>query len=1490
MLLSSEPIEVTCLPNPFDSGTRHSFEVEPGATLASLMADNGIPPEVEPNVLLNGQVIDPKGWSVIRPQGGSRIAIVGRPHGDNAGRFALQAAVIVAAAYTGSVVGATYGPAWGAVATAAVQVGGMYLVNQIAPPTTPDPEERNPFEQPGIRGARNRIPKYEPIPKIYGKHLIHPPYAAEPFTEIIGSNQYVRMLFCVGYGPLDTTAIADTLKIGEAHIDNFETGDGQSIDASNEVGVQIRDLVQGDSKPDLFTDSVSETSLNITLTQSGDQAGSYFTRSTGSIDKEFSVDIEFPAGLIRRDKDGDVFRLRAEFFIQYKGPDTNDTWTDLDPDELVGPSVRSPEAGILLVTRERSGGFRVGFRKAITSAGSYDVRIKRYATWNLERQDSQAPSGEKDWRTADSQNPFITQDYYYRREDPDDSGAGTAASARWVVLRETNDANPIQFDKGVYIAMRIKATDQLNGVPDRINCVPEALLKTYDGNSWTGYVKTRRAAWAYVDMLTGNHLADPKPLSRIDADTMKAWADDDANEGRTFDLVVDEQKPVADWLAVIAGSSRASRGANGTQFSVVRDIERSSPVQMLTPRNSWNFNGQRTIAQVPHALRVQFINEADNWQMNERIIYRDGYSSSNATRFEQIRFEGVTDPDIVWKDAQYHFATAIKRQETFQVDTGVDNLVATRGDLVTLNFDVPLLGLYAGRITDFTVDNNVSPPEVTHITLDEDVFMESGKSYGIRIRTADTAKGDNGFLATDVVTDPSGAVNRLELGTHLTDQPEIGDLIEFGENSDESLPVLIKEIEYREEWEATLTCIPYGDDIGASPHDVYDADSGTIPTYTSQITRRPVLNREAPPQPTVATVQSDEGVLKRGPGGELIAQIRIGFAFPTDSIGKEDGIVVQAQFRRADPQIADYDGPDQWEEDEIVAEAGRIFLDPVETGDDIEFRLRSVTGGNSENPGLISDWTSIQTETVVGKSSSPPDVTGLTATLEESGIRLAWTEPSVIDVQVGGSYEIRTADSNWGTQNADFVDRIAATKFLAEVTGSGTFTYYVKAIDAAGNYSDNATSVSITISAPSAPANLALDSSETHLQITNSGDLIARIRTTWDAVGAAFVNRYEVQWKKSADASWDDAAVLDDDQTKFFVSPVDSGEDYDVRVRAITRHGVKGNWATITNHTVIGKTSPPDDVPSIFANQNGEVVTLDWEQVSNKDLAGYEIRHKPFGVGEWRDANFLTKVTKGTSITTAKVPPGHRDVLIKAVDTSGNYSVNAVSDDVEVVNTYDVLRESVAAPDWPLGVGSGYVEHWTGVLVPETKQTADNYTVDEIFDNFVFDPVDSFTYQSPEQDVGFDDRVRVRNRYTPDLGPGESGSIDALYEIDYRKEGDSYDGFESWGGGFVTARYIKQRITIYTSSGVPFLKDFYAVVDLQESTEGAESVDIPQGGTTITYSSEFHEPPRVIVTPDSNSAVIATKRNVTSADFYCELFDPDGTSVSGKVDWSATGI
>jgi hypothetical protein len=423
-----------------------------------------------------------------------------------------------------------------------------------------------------------------------------------------------------------------------------------------------------------------------------------------------------------------------------------------------------------------------------------------------------------------------------------------------------------------------------------------------------------------------------------------------------------------------------------------------------------------------------------------------------------------------------------------------------------------------------------------------------------------------------------------------------------------------------------------------------------------------------------------------------------------------------------------------------------------------------------------------------------------------------------------------------------------------------------------------------------APTGLAAASGTNELILESDGTIVVRAKLNWTSSTDVRAVGYESQFKPSAESIWIQGPdVLGRGTTQVYIASLESGVNYDFRIRAADNLRHSSNWLTITAHTVAGKTQPPADVPAFNVYQNGEAAVMKWNPVADADLAGYAIRYGPVG-GTWADATPLTEITRGTNVTTADVPSGSWTFHIKAVDTSGNYSVNSTTSNINFVSQYDIITQQQQSPGW-LGVLNGFVKHWTGVLLPADQYTADYYTNFEIFDTFVPTPVVACTYDAPEIDIGFDDDARAWGDITSNLGPGVvTGVANPSLQLDYKLAAGAYDGFENWSVGVAIARYFKFRLLLDPAIGKAVISAFKPTVDNIEFTQKGANVVVGASGATITYPLPYHLIPYVHAIAVSATALYITLTTITTTSFIIHVFNAAGTEVGGTINWEATGV
>lgn len=158
----------------------------------------------------------------------------------------------------------------------------------------------------------------------------------------------------------------------------------------------------------------------------------------------------------------------------------------------------------------------------------------------------------------------------------------------------------------------------------------------------------------------------------------------------------------------------------------------------------------------------------------------------------------------------------------------------------------------------------------------------------------------------------------------------------------------------------------------------------------------------------------------------------------------------------------------------------------------------------------------------------------------------------------------------------------------------------------------------------------------------------AKITASWGA--AANASAYRVRWRYNS-GNWGEATT-----TSLDYEILDTAVGlYEIEVTAVGVFGTPANASTRARISAVGKTAPPADVVNLVASTDSVIgVTLSWDPVSDLDAAYYEVREG----SAWSTGVFVARVS-GTSLKIGAVKGGTTYYRVKAVDTSGNYSINS---------------------------------------------------------------------------------------------------------------------------------------------------------------------------------------------------------------------------------------
>lgn len=716
----------------------------------------------------------------------------------------------------------------------------------------------------------------------------------------------------------------------------------------------------------------------------------YTSRTTALNTTEFGMTVTFTQGLFRANDGGGRSNISVQLIGEYRLVGSG-TWLAWF-DETYTDNTGQVK--------------RISQRKTGLTSGQYEVQIKRgNAEQNL-------------------------------------SNAKAIDRADWSDLRSFNtNAQPVKLTGIAKSAFRIKATDQLNGIVQQLNAIVSLKIPTWNGSAWTTSTSaSSNPAAIFRYILTGAPNKKPVAAANINDAQLGAWFTFCATNGLAFDQVLDFQLSVRDILQDVANAGKASPAYVDDKWTVVIEQTRSTIVQHFTPRNTRNFAGRILYNELPEALRIRFFNKNADYREDERVVFDDGFNAANATTYQVIDLPGQTNPDNVYKLGRHYIAAARLRPEIFTFEVDIEHLIALRGDLCRLTHDVPRIGQMSGRVVSRAINT---------IVLDEPVTREAGKTYTLRVRETITNTSLALTVAAVGTTVTSNTVDVTSGGSSVN----AGDLFQFGEQSLESLEVLIAGIEYIDDLAASVTCVPYSPDI---------YNSATIPAYSTVLSTPVSASFTGPPRPTISQVVSDQSALQITATGSIIPAIIL-YVQPGKTAASNDGTVTrtaffQARFRRSgtgDPfTYASYSPVD----------APYILLTPVENGINYDIGVRAI--GPDEN--TTSAFVEIANHQVLGATEKPPTIDSFSLNTIGDHTYVEWTYPSIA-VDVTG-YEIRySPDQNntaWGTMTvlSEVIPREARSFTVPSRSGS----YGIKPIDVLGNRSVLALYVNASLEDPAA--------------------------------------------------------------------------------------------------------------------------------------------------------------------------------------------------------------------------------------------------------------------------------------------------------------------------------------------------------------------------------------------------------------------------------------
>ena len=653
------------------------------------------------DVFMDGHLIEhPE--SVI-PADGSQIICTPHIAGKGLKRFLGFAAMIALTVYAGSVGGGLWAKAGsffakGAIgatlASGAVMFLGGKLINAIFPQDISTPKW-NDTESSQSYGWDLPTPSTiagNCVGETYGE-CIPQAQLLEQHVETVNNKQYLNLLYCGGYGPIDSI---DKIRIDYTDISNFS-------------GVQLETrLGTNNQKPISFFHT---TPLDQSVCLELDVNSPLVRTSDSALASSLEVTLEWPAGLYHINDDSGYGNATTKFRIEYR-KNGADKWT-LDKDYTE--------------TAATNEALRKSYQINGLEEGRYDVRVTL-----LSKPSSSRDQAMVQWTMLTSYNNGV-----YSRPgkvlvamrilatNQLSSGVPSVSwrqkrSHVWVYNPHKNEYEQQAANNPIWAAYDImhqcRQMENINtGNLEFVHygCQHEDLDAYYD--EWVD------AADYAFEMITNQ---DGEKEHRYEFDAYF-----DTAQKR----ITAAQKAAAVGHAVII--------AHGRNYGIV--VDRPGHISQIFGE------GRTTVSSIKgsftskedraRAVDVTYSDEHNDFKNTMMTVRSPAYSKDDGVdNTTQLTLFGVKRRSQAYREAVTALATSERQLQFVELQTDIDGIVAEYGDIVGYNHKVSHIGIASGRIVS---------AEASKLTLDKHVDMAPSKSYEIYI----TLKNDT-IIKRDVVS------------------------------------------------------------------------------------------------------------------------------------------------------------------------------------------------------------------------------------------------------------------------------------------------------------------------------------------------------------------------------------------------------------------------------------------------------------------------------------------------------------------------------------------------------------------------------------------------------------------------------------------------------------------------------------------------------------------------------------------------------------------
>jgi len=613
------------------------------------------------------------------------------------------------------------------------------IINAIFKPKKPAGQENSTDPSPtySIGAANNQARLGAAIPVVYGNVPRYTAdYAAQPYVEFQGDEQYLCALFCLGVGDvrvnevyvgntLLTTAHPHTLRVytpaqhgkvfGNIQHDwwvnkppGVESGHApflENVWSSQDLGdIQLAAANEPDQ-----TGAAIGTHYRV--------AGPYTVGKAGYPGRPGPVflDIQLPRGLYRQDNAGAFFSHSVSIRVDWDRVDDNNQITLSGSQDLTFSGAHDRP-------RFYTVGLTITQAQWDSSSGTR-IRVRAY-------------------RLTDSK-----LDRYHQDE------------VVWTGLKVRFDGLPGPhevYGNVTLAALRLKASNAFSGSSSQ--------QVAFNVTRLSGGKALSNPADVYTDIITNPDLiASPVPALLMDAVALNAarlkW------EGAShFNGVIDQQTTAWDAANVALQVAGAAPLRVGQRMTIVHDCVKDQRIALFGRANivAESLSITYAFAQVgdPEGVKVEY---RDPGNFDPRFITLDiaGNDAPGLLNTDNVTLFGVTDRNVARQHARLRANRMVASRKTVSFETELEGLVVLHGDRIAVSHDMPSWGQsgyfasYDAATQTAVVDQPLDWAGAGHMILVRDEF-------GVVHSTQVTKGADNSTMVLGTALVVSGLGGDIE--------------------------------------------------------------------------------------------------------------------------------------------------------------------------------------------------------------------------------------------------------------------------------------------------------------------------------------------------------------------------------------------------------------------------------------------------------------------------------------------------------------------------------------------------------------------------------------------------------------------------------------------------------------------------------------------------------------------------------------------------------